>query len=68
MNAALKIPVAGKDRGGHQTTVRHRLRDFRRQRPAVPDAGCAAIAHQIETNSGERVEQPRGLEILRHHL
>ena len=59
MHAALKIAIAGKHRRGHQLALGHRARHFRRQRPAVADARGAAITHQVEVQTGERLEQSR---------
>ncbi len=48
MHPAFEVPVAGEHRGHGQVTITDGFLYRVRQRPGVADAGCAAIADEVE--------------------
>ena len=68
VDAAFKIPIAGKHRRHYQIFFIDRLRNFLGQGPGVPDAGGASVANDVEFYFFEIRQQPGFLQIVAHHL
>ena len=57
VDAALEVAIAGQHRAGDQVAIGDGLGDFLRQRAGVADAGCAAVADEVEAEGVEIVLQ-----------
>ena len=64
MDAALEVAVARQDGGDHEVVLLDRLGDRGLEGPAVADACRAAVAHHIEAQGLERLQEPRAAQVL----
>ena len=64
MDARFKIPVAAEDAGGDEIVIFDRLFDFRFERAAIADAGCAAIGDELKSELVEVFLQIGFLQII----
>ncbi len=64
MHPALEVAVAGEHRAGRDVTGLHAGGDLRLERPGVADAGGAAVAHEVEADSGKIVEHAGAREVV----
>ena len=67
VHARLEVAVAGEHRGDNEVVVEDRLLDLGVERAGVADAGCAAIANEVEAKPVEVWLQAGLVEIIAHH-
>ena len=67
MNPRLEVPVAAQHRRGDERMLVDQPRDHVGQRPAVPDAGGAAVPDHVEPEPVEVGEEPRAFQVIGHH-
>ena len=65
-DAALEVPVPGKDGAGDEIVLADGARYLGRERSAVPDAGRAAVTHHVEAELLEVRHEAGFLEVFRN--
>ncbi len=68
VDAPLEVAVSRQHRADRQVAFGDRRGDLVWQRSGVADAGGAAVAHQVEAQGIQRLDQPRALVVVHYHL